>query len=139
MAWGSQLMMVPIYTSVWIDFFAGRQLPHVTSLERLIKGRKDICICGIFFNGGTSRYPGKKWISKNSGTFQYHDFFADALFSFFGRSANLWDPAPQGNYNKKFYRLHDSISCNRKRYNPPRYTKILKEQKTKYHGQDRTQ
>ncbi len=47
MAQGSQLMMVLIDTTVWIDFFAGRQLPHVTVLELLIKDREDICICGI--------------------------------------------------------------------------------------------
>ena len=40
-------MMVLIDTTVWVDFFAGRQLPHVTALERLIKGREDICICSI--------------------------------------------------------------------------------------------
>jgi predicted nucleic acid-binding protein len=40
-------MMVLIDTTVWIDFFAGRRLPHVTALERLIKGKEDICICGI--------------------------------------------------------------------------------------------
>ncbi|CAB1078334.1 hypothetical protein D1AOALGA4SA_6086 [Olavius algarvensis Delta 1 endosymbiont] len=30
-------MMVLIDTSVWIDFFAGRPLPHVAALESLIK------------------------------------------------------------------------------------------------------
>ena len=40
-------MMVLIDTTVWIDFFAGRQLPHVAALEDLIKNREDICICGI--------------------------------------------------------------------------------------------
>ncbi len=39
--------MVLIDTTVWIDFFAGKQVPHVTVLERLIKNRADICICGI--------------------------------------------------------------------------------------------
>ena len=47
MAQGSQLMMVLIDTTVWIDFFAGRQLPHVAVLESLIKKRENICICGI--------------------------------------------------------------------------------------------
>ena len=47
MAQGSQLKMVLIDTTVWIDFFAGRDLPHVAALERLIKNREDICICGI--------------------------------------------------------------------------------------------
>ena len=40
-------MMVLIDTTVWMDFFAGRQRPHVVVLERLIKNREDICICGI--------------------------------------------------------------------------------------------
>ena len=40
-------MMVLIDTTVWIDFFAGRQLPHVAALERLIMHREDLCICGI--------------------------------------------------------------------------------------------
>ena len=39
--------MVLIDTTVWIDFFAGRQLPHVAVLEGLIKHREDICVCGI--------------------------------------------------------------------------------------------
>jgi len=40
-------MMVLIDTTVWIDFFAGRELSHATVLERLIKDRGNICICGI--------------------------------------------------------------------------------------------
>ena len=47
MAQESQLMMVLIDTTVWVDFFAGRQLPHVSVLERLINDRDDICVCGI--------------------------------------------------------------------------------------------
>jgi predicted nucleic acid-binding protein len=41
-------MMVLIDTTVWIDFFAGRQLPHVAALESLKINREDNCICGIF-------------------------------------------------------------------------------------------
>ncbi len=40
-------MMVPVDSTVWIDFFAGRDLHHVAALERLIMQREDICICGI--------------------------------------------------------------------------------------------
>lgn len=40
-------MMVLVDTSVWIDFFAGRSLSHVKTLESLIQEREDICICGI--------------------------------------------------------------------------------------------
>ncbi|MFP4349648.1 MAG: PIN domain nuclease [Desulfococcaceae bacterium] len=40
-------MIILVDTSVWIDFFAARSLPHVTVLEDLIKHREDICTCGI--------------------------------------------------------------------------------------------
>jgi len=40
-------MMVLVDTTVWIDFFSGRELPHVTALESLITNREDLCICGI--------------------------------------------------------------------------------------------
>jgi predicted nucleic acid-binding protein len=39
--------MTVVDTSVWIDLFAGRDSPHVTVLESLIKERDDICLCGI--------------------------------------------------------------------------------------------
>lgn len=39
--------MILVDTSVWIDFFAGRDLPHVTTLERLILDNKDLALCGI--------------------------------------------------------------------------------------------
>jgi predicted nucleic acid-binding protein len=44
---GALNMMVLIDTSVWIDFFVGRSLPHVLALESLIQEREDICICGV--------------------------------------------------------------------------------------------
>ena len=39
--------MTLVDTSVWIDFFASRELPHVDLLERLIKEEENIAICGI--------------------------------------------------------------------------------------------
>ena len=39
--------MVLIDTSVWIDFFFGRSLPHVREMESIIERREDISICGI--------------------------------------------------------------------------------------------
>jgi len=43
-------MMVLVDTTVWIDFFAARSLPHVEALENLITNREDICICGIILS-----------------------------------------------------------------------------------------
>ncbi|RLB28707.1 MAG: PIN domain nuclease, partial [Deltaproteobacteria bacterium] len=40
-------MMVLVDTTVWIDFFSGREPPHVAALERLIANREDLCTCGI--------------------------------------------------------------------------------------------
>jgi len=40
-------MMILVDTTVWIDFFSARSLPHVVALETIIKRRENICICGI--------------------------------------------------------------------------------------------
>ena len=39
--------MILVDTSVWIDFFAGRDLPHVSALEQLILDNEDLALCGI--------------------------------------------------------------------------------------------
>ncbi len=39
--------MILVDTSVWIDFFAGRDLPHVATLEQFILDNEDLALCGI--------------------------------------------------------------------------------------------
>ena len=39
--------MILVDTSVWIDFFAGRDLPHVAALEQGILDNDDLALCGI--------------------------------------------------------------------------------------------
>jgi predicted nucleic acid-binding protein len=39
--------VILVDTSVWIDFFAGRDLPHVAMLEKFIIGNEDLALCGI--------------------------------------------------------------------------------------------
>lgn len=39
--------MILVDTSVWIDFFNGKELPHVVMLETLILQEADIAICGV--------------------------------------------------------------------------------------------
>ncbi len=39
--------MVLVDTTVWVDFFADRELPHVHALHRSIAEDGDICICGV--------------------------------------------------------------------------------------------
>ncbi|MFW6303126.1 MAG: PIN domain nuclease [Candidatus Sumerlaeota bacterium] len=40
-------MIVLVDTTVWIDFFAGRNLPHVAALECVIEEGEDLALCGI--------------------------------------------------------------------------------------------
>ncbi len=40
-------MIVIVDTTVWIDFFAGKESPHVADLESLARNKDDICICGV--------------------------------------------------------------------------------------------
>ena len=39
--------MTLVDTSVWIDFFSGRNPPHVTTLEQFILESDDLALCGI--------------------------------------------------------------------------------------------
>ena len=39
--------MILVDTTVWIDFFAGRNATHVLYLEKLILDRENICICPL--------------------------------------------------------------------------------------------
>ena len=39
--------MILVDTSVWIDFFSGRDSPHVNMVETLIQEREDLCTCGV--------------------------------------------------------------------------------------------
>ena len=39
--------MILVDTSVWIDFFAGRDLQHVAALEQFIFENEDLALCGI--------------------------------------------------------------------------------------------
>jgi len=39
--------VILVDTSVWIDFFAGRDLAHVATLEQFILADEDLALCGI--------------------------------------------------------------------------------------------
>ena len=43
--------MILVDTSVWIDFFAARNLPHVDVLEQCILDNEDLALCGIILTG----------------------------------------------------------------------------------------
>lgn len=39
--------MTLVDTSVWIDFFAGRERSHATKLEQFIRENRNLALCGI--------------------------------------------------------------------------------------------
>jgi predicted nucleic acid-binding protein len=39
--------LILVDTTVWIDFFAGSNLRHVSLFQSLIEDSEDICICGL--------------------------------------------------------------------------------------------
>jgi predicted nucleic acid-binding protein len=43
--------VILVDTSVWIDFFAGRDLPHVATLEQFILENENLALCGIILTG----------------------------------------------------------------------------------------
>lgn len=40
-------MMVLVDTTVWIDFFADRDEPHVATIQKLIENEEDLSLCGV--------------------------------------------------------------------------------------------
>lgn len=39
--------MILVDTTVWIDFFAGRNEPHVEIFQELIESEEDLSLCGV--------------------------------------------------------------------------------------------
>ena len=81
--------MVLVDTTVWIDFFSGRSLPHVKALEDLLINREDLCICGIVL---TEVLQG---IRKDSEFERTRDLFNNLIllpmnYSIFLRSAEIY-------------------------------------------------
>ena len=98
-------MMVLIDTTVWIDFFAGRQLPHVAALERLIKGREDICICGIILTEVLQGIRGKSEFRKTKELFNTM-LFLPMPYSVFLGAAEIYRTL-----RRKGITIRNSIDC----------------------------
>lgn len=81
--------MVLVDTTVWIDFFSDRPLPHVKVLEDLLVNREDLCICGIIL---TEVLQG---IRKDSEFLKTKNLFSNLVFlpmrySTFLKSAEIY-------------------------------------------------
>jgi predicted nucleic acid-binding protein len=98
-------MMVLIDTTVWIDFFAGRQLPHAAILERLIKDREDICICGIILTEVLQGIRGKSEFRKTKELFKAM-IFLPMPYSVFLGAAEIYRTL-----RRKGITIRNSVDC----------------------------
>jgi hypothetical protein len=105
MAQGPQLMMVLIDTTVWIDFFAGKDLPHVDALERLIKNREDICICGTILTEVLQGIQEKGEFRKTKELFNAM-IFLPMPYSVFLRAAEIYRAL-----RRKGITVRNSVDC----------------------------
>ena len=98
-------MMVLIDTTVWIDFFAGRELLHVAVLERLIKNREDICICSIILTEVLQGIRGKGEFRKTKELFNAM-IFLPMPYSVFLVAAEVC-----GTLRRKGIAIRNSVDC----------------------------
>ncbi len=98
-------MMVLIDTTVWIDFFAGRQRPHVAVFERLIKNREDICICGIILTEVLQGIRGKSEFRKTKELFNAM-IFLPMPYSVFLGAAEIYRTL-----HRKGITIRNSVDC----------------------------
>jgi len=82
-------MMVLVDTTVWINFFAALSLPHVSALEKLIKNREDICICGVILTEVLQGIRNDKEFHKTRDLFNTL-IFLPMPYSVFVRSAEIF-------------------------------------------------
>ena len=47
MAKGTTLVVTIVDTTVWIDFFRGKDIPETEMLQQMLNAGEDICICGV--------------------------------------------------------------------------------------------
>jgi predicted nucleic acid-binding protein len=98
-------MMTLVDTTVWIDFFAARSLPHVAMLEDLIENREDICICGIILTEVLQGIRKDTEFKKTRGLFK-NLILLPMPYTVFLRSAEIYR-----NLRKKGITIRKPLDC----------------------------
>ena len=98
-------MMVLVDTTVWIDFFSSRSLPHVGTLEKLIVKREDLCTCGIIL---TEVLQG---IRKDSEFRKTRDLFEKLIFLPMRHSTFLQSASIYRILRRKGITIRKSMDC----------------------------
>ncbi len=97
--------MVLVDTTVWIDFFSGRSLPHVKALEDLLVNRKDLCISGIILTEVLQGIRGDSEFDKTRDLFS-NLIFLPMRYSTFLRSAEIYR-----SLRKKGITIRKTVDC----------------------------
>ncbi len=82
-------MRVLVDTTVWIDFFGGREEPQVAALQHLIETEEDLCICGVIL---AEVLQGIRSDANHAATQQYFDdlIFLSMRKETFVRAAEIY-------------------------------------------------
>ncbi len=62
--------MILVDTTVWIDFFAGRELPHVLKMRDLILDDASLAICGVILTEVLQGLPDDKTFARVEQSFR---------------------------------------------------------------------
>jgi predicted nucleic acid-binding protein len=89
MASEALFIMVLVDTTVWIDFFSNRSLPHVRELEDLLINREDLCICGVILTEVLQGIRNDSEFERTRDLF-HNLIFLPMRYSTFLRSAEIY-------------------------------------------------
>jgi len=97
--------MVLVDTTVWIEFFADRNEPHVTFLQELIEVEEDLCLCGIIL---TEVLQGIRFDKDYRKT---RDYFQDLLYLPMRKSTYLCAAELYRKLRKKGITIRKPVDC----------------------------
>jgi predicted nucleic acid-binding protein len=96
---------VLVDTTVWIDFFHDRPLPHVVTLQELIENDDDVCVCGVIL---TEVLQG---IRKDADYRKTRDYFESLVFLPMRRATFLRAADVYRSLRKKGVTIRKSVDC----------------------------
>ena len=103
--------MVLVDTTVWIDFFAGRNESHVMSLQESIESEEDLCLCGVIL---AEILQG---IRSDADFIKTKEYLGDLIFlpmrhATFVQAAEIYRvPSKKGGHDSETSRLYDCFCC----------------------------
>ena len=97
--------MTLVDTSVWIDFFAGRNTPQIRVLESLIEQREDLCLCGVVL---TEVFQG---IRDEKEYIETESIFSDLIFLPMGRKTFVMAADLYRSLRVRGITIRNSVDC----------------------------